>query len=496
MTLSIENINWQQGFSSLGPTFFSSVTPTPLPEVYWVAISDDVAKELGLSPNWDSENSNLQILAGNLIIKNSLTYATVYSGHQFGVWAGQLGDGRAIHLGTVGTNEHSLELQLKGAGCTLFSRMGDGRAVLRSSIREFLCSEAMAGLGIPTTRALSLVGSNLEIAREELETAAVVARVAPTFIRFGHFEHFSSLQNYEALKKLADYVITNHYQDLSGSPTPYLGLLDAVITRSAKLVAKWQAIGFCHGVLNTDNMSIIGLTLDYGPYSFIDSTDLKYICNHSDTGGRYSFINQPNVFHWNLVRLAEALLPLIAPDQEDALIDNKIEAIKSLLMNFPKIYEQEYQEEMRLKLGLSQPQSALIEKLILLLDNNRIDYTYFFRRLCDVVESTDPQTISVIKDLFIDSIGIEKWINEYLNLLPVGAQKESIASEMRQKNPKYILRQYLAQEVIEKAQQGDFKPLHRLHKCLQNPFAEQPEFEDMAKLPPILASDIEVSCSS
>jgi serine/tyrosine/threonine adenylyltransferase len=495
MSKSIDSLLWQEGFLKLGNAFFTTLKPTPLPDYFWGAASQDVAKNIGLSAGWELDQHNLEVLTGNASLENQQAYSTIYSGHQFGVWAGQLGDGRAIHLGTVQNGEESFEIQLKGAGKTPYSRMGDGRAVLRSSIREFLCSEAMAGLGIPTTRALALTHSSAPIVREEVETAAVVTRVAPSFIRFGHFEHFASNQQYEELAQLADFVIKNHYPDLIDSEEPYLALLEKVIEKNAALVAQWQAVGFCHGVLNTDNMSILGLTLDYGPFSFIDATDLKYICNHSDSAGRYSYLNQPNVFHWNLVRLAEALLPLIAPGQDETLIDAKVEQLKELLFQFPQKYEHFYQEEMRLKLGLMQAENALVEELVLLLDRNKVDYTFFFRSLCDVVDAPSIATISVIKDLFLDHQGIDLWLQKYLAMIP-SDNAQDIAAQMKRHNPKYILRQYLAQKAIENAENGDFSLVHQLHECLQNPFDEQAQFSEFAKLPPDWASQISVSCSS
>ena len=495
MTQSITSLNWQDGFLQLGNAFFTPLRPTPLPDQFWGSTSPEVAAMVGLSPDWEQNEQNLKILSGNAFLENNPSYATIYSGHQFGVWAGQLGDGRAIHLGTVQQDDQLYEIQLKGAGKTPYSRMGDGRAVLRSSIREFLCSEAMAGLGIPTTRALAITHSSAPVLREKLETASVVTRVAPSFIRFGHFEHFASNQQYEQLAQLADFVIVTHYPHLKDSTDPYLDLLKEVIHKSAELVAKWQAVGFCHGVLNTDNMSILGLTLDYGPFSFIDATDLKFICNHSDSSGRYSYLNQPNVFHWNLVRLAEALLPLIASSEEEEVIDAKVEVLKEILFEFPKQYEQYYQEAMCLKLGLTQVENALVEELVLLLDRNKVDYTYFFRALCDVVDAPSIESIRVIKDLFLDHQGFDRWLQKYLGLIP-SEQASAIAATMRRHNPKYILRQYLAQEVIEKAEQGDFGPLKKLQTCLQNPFDEQPEFAEFAKLPPDWAAHISVSCSS
>ncbi|HEY1102416.1 MAG TPA: YdiU family protein, partial [Burkholderiaceae bacterium] len=285
---------WREGFATLGAEFYTRLQPQPLPAPYWVGRSRALAQELGLDPDWLDSDAALQRLTGNTLFTGSAPLATVYSGHQFGVWAGQLGDGRAILLGETSSGH---EIQLKGAGRTPYSRGGDGRAVLRSSIREFLCSEAMHGLGIPTTRALAVTGSDAPIYREERETAAVVTRVAPSFIRFGHFEHFAARGEHEALRVLADFVIDRFYPECRSATTleanPYANLLQAVSERTAQLMAQWQAVGFCHGVMNTDNMSILGLTIDYGPFQFLDGFNPGHICNHSDSSGRYAYNQQP-----------------------------------------------------------------------------------------------------------------------------------------------------------------------------------------------------------
>ena len=293
---SISSLPFEYGFLDLGSDFSSLVNPTPLPNPSWVIASKDLAKDIGLNPEFTQDIESLNILSGNFVPNNLKSYSSVYSGHQFGVWAGQLGDGRAISFGHLNLDDQKWEIQLKGAGPTPYSRMGDGRAVLRSSIREFLCSEAMFNLGIPTTRALAITSSPKQVVRETVETAAVVTRVAPSFIRFGHFEHFAANGLHEQLQTLTNYVISQFYPDLQDKEEPYLALFEEVLNRSARLVASWQSVGFCHGVLNTDNMSIIGLTLDYGPFGFLDRFDLNHICNHTDSQGRYSYANQPTIF--------------------------------------------------------------------------------------------------------------------------------------------------------------------------------------------------------
>ncbi len=499
MKHSFQDLQWTQGFISLGPHFFTELNPTPLSSVRMVANSPSVAELLGLSASFATDTQWLNILSGNHIEEPLKPIATVYSGHQFGVWAGQLGDGRAIMLGEVEHRGSFWEIQLKGAGKTPYSRMGDGKAVLRSSIREYLCSEAMASLNIPTTRALALVASPVQVVRETLETAAVVTRVAPSFIRFGHFEHFANQPDISLLKQLADFVITQYYPDSKLSLTPYLHFFGEVLKRSAQLVAQWQAIGFCHGVLNTDNMSILALSMDYGPYGFMDAFDMNHICNHTDTQGRYSFSNQPQVFHWNLVRLAESLVLLIAGDASEESTERAVEELKSYLAVFPEIYQENYQELMRTKLGLvnlsfDQQISDLIKDLITLLHDNRVDYTYFFRQLATWVENP---TTKIIEDLMMNRLTWGNWSNRYRKLLDILNKPNSeIAQQMRLVNPKYILRQHLAQVAIDRSQQGDDSEVQKLQSILSIPFDEQPEFEAYASLPPDWAQGLEVSCSS
>ncbi|CAN5805722.1 YdiU family protein [soil metagenome] len=493
-------LHFDNRFAALGPTFFTRLQPTLLSDPYWVGRSDATARLLGLDADWFASHAALDVLTGNSLLPGMAPLASVYSGHQFGVWAGQLGDGRAILLGETAANPGTpgLELQLKGAGLTPYSRMGDGRAVLRSSIREFLCSEAMQGLGIPTTRALSVTGSDARVRREEIETAAVVARVAPSFIRFGHFEHFAANQKEDELRTLADFVIDNFYPacrttDRFGG-NAYAALLEAVSERTAALMAQWQAVGFCHGVMNTDNMSILGLTIDYGPFQFLDSFDPKHICNHSDTAGRYAFNQQPNVAYWNLFCLAQALLPLIG-DQEVA-----VAALESYKTEFPR----EFEARMRAKLGLedllepTENDRALIEGVLKLLAAEKVDWTIFWRRLshCVADGSAEP-----VRDLFIDRAGFDAWLLLFSER-HAGIAPDAAARLMLTTNPKFVLRNHLGQQAIELAQgiasdaAKDFSGVDRLLKLLETPFEEHPGFDQYAGFPPDWASSIEISCSS
>lgn len=486
------DLAWHNQFHQLGPDFFTPLAPQALTEPYWVGRSEAVASLLGLQPSRLYTEDLLQALAGNWPITGTQPLASVYSGHQFGSWAGQLGDGRAILLGET----NGFEVQLKGSGLTPYSRMGDGRAVLRSSIREFLCSEAMHGLGIPTTRALCVTGSDDQVWRETPETAAVVTRIAPSFIRFGHFEHFAARQQLSSLKKLADYVIERYYPACltpsTQSGNAYAKLLQSVTERTAVMVAHWQSVGFCHGVMNTDNMSILGLTMDFGPFQFMDAFDPGHICNHSDHGGRYAFDQQPDIAHWNLYALGQALMPLIA-DQAQAL---------AALGTFKPTFKHQFHQLMCAKLGLmdvasqtSGPTLAdqqLITELLQLLAIDRVDYTLFWRRLSQAVAS---QHFEAVRDLFLDRPMFDHWLLQYKERLML-TNKELQADLMLKSNPKFVLRNYLGEKAIQAAKTKDFSVIADLLKVLQHPFDEHPAFESWAGLPPDWAASIAISCSS
>jgi uncharacterized protein YdiU (UPF0061 family) len=470
----------------LGAPYAVPQPPQAVPAPHWVARNTALAEELGLA-GWLDGEAALALLAGNAQPPGG-TLASVYSGHQFGVWAGQLGDGRALLLGEVDTPLGPMELQLKGAGLTPYSRMGDGRAVLRSSIREYLCSEAMHGLGIPTTRALALVGSPLPVRRETVETAAIVTRVAPSFLRFGHFEHFThTADDTAALRRLADAAIARYFPELQGAAQPYAALLEAVTRRTATLLAQWQSVGFCHGVMNTDNMSLLGLTIDYGPFGFLDAFDPGHICNHSDHGGRYAWARQPNVAFWNLHALAQALMPLIE-DSDTAL---------AALEPYKTVYPQALMAAWRAKLGLLEKRDedqALADDLLKLMAQDRTDFTITFRRLAGFCADGADTTL---RDLFIDRATFDAWARRYALRLQAEASTDGErALRMNQANPKYVLRNHLAETAIHRARVGDFSEVQRLLQVLQRPFDEQPEHDADAGFPPDWATQLEVSCSS
>jgi uncharacterized protein YdiU (UPF0061 family) len=492
----VANLAWLNtsaaGFASLGDMFVTPTDPTPLPAAHWVGCNDGLRAELGLPSDLWQQQEALDLFTGNALPANSTTYASVYSGHQFGQWAGQLGDGRALNLGAIQTPHGLQELQLKGAGPTPYSRRGDGRAVLRSSIREFLASEAMHGLDIPTTRALCVTGSPAHVRREEIETAAVVTRVVPSFVRFGHFEHFASNGQIDELRALADHVVTAHFpalQDKQGADR-YVALLHEVTQRTAQLMAQWQAVGFCHGVMNTDNMSVLGLTLDYGPFQYLDGFDANHICNHSDTSGRYAYARQPQIAYWNLFCLGQALMPLI-DEQAPALA-----ALERYKQTFPEAVDQ----RMRDKLGLSgahEGDRALVEDLLQALQQDRVDYTVFWRRLSMAVHELahSPHAFEPVRDLFLHRDTFDAWCTRYLDRLGT-TNRQAAGRTMLRTNPKYILRNHLGELAIRQAKAGNFAMVQDLLQVLHTPFDEHPTYDAWAGLAPEWASSIEISCSS
>ncbi|MEJ2141967.1 MAG: YdiU family protein [Gammaproteobacteria bacterium] len=501
MSESINNIANNATYLSLGEDYFSIVLPAPFEtEARLVHFNEDAAKTIGLDKNAHKDPVFHRIISGQQTIENCIPFAMLYSGHQFGHYVKELGDGRAITLAEI-TNPHGKkchdkwELQLKGSGLTPYSREGDGRAILRSTIREYLCSEAMHGLGIPTTRALAIVTSYDKIIREQIEPGAILARVAPSHIRFGSFEVFFYRNQHEHVRILADHVLKHYYPELLSTTDPYRALLREVIKRTAKMIAQWQSVGFSHGVMNTDNMSILGLTIDYGPYGFMEAYNPGFICNSSDHHGRYAFDQQPDIGLFNISCLAQALLPLLDENPDNA----QMIAIREM-KQYKHGYMRYYHDIMQKKLGLtseSDEDKSLLVDLLVMMKDERVDYTILFRQLCDF-DSTDLSNNTKIRDLFLQRERFDKWAVRYQQRL----SKEDLAdierqAHMKQHNPKYILRNYLAENAIYQAQTNhDYSEVDKLFKILQKPFDEQPEYESYADFPPDWAQDISVSCSS
>ncbi|WP_449576436.1 protein adenylyltransferase SelO [Lelliottia nimipressuralis] len=467
------------------PDFYTALNPTPLTNARLIWHNDSLASELGIPPSLFQPATGAGVWGGEALLPGMQPLAQVYSGHQFGVWAGQLGDGRGILLGEQQlANGQTVDWHLKGAGLTPYSRMGDGRAVLRSTIRESLASEAMHALGIPTTRALSIVTSDTQIARETYEPGAMLMRIAQSHVRFGHFEHFYYRREPEKVRQLADFVILHHWPQWQDDADKYILWFRDVVARTASLMACWQTVGFAHGVMNTDNMSILGLTMDYGPYGFLDDYQPDFICNHSDHQGRYSFENQPAVGLWNLQRLAQSLSPFI-----------DVEALNDALDLYQEVLMQEYGKLMRRKLGLTTQEKGdndILNALFALMAREGSDYTRTFRMLSQTEQQS---AASPLRDEFIDRAAFDSWFVTYRERL----QREEIQDDDRQAqmkavNPAMVLRNWLAQRAIEQAEQGDYAELHRLHDALRTPYADRSD--DYVSRPPDWGKRLEVSCSS
>ena len=488
---------------------WSRVSPTPVVAPRMLAVSREMTGTLGLGEADVQSEQFAQVFAGNARLPGMDPFATNYGGHQFGHWAGQLGDGRAISLGeTVNAAGQRWELQLKGAGPTPYSRSADGRAVLRSSIREFLCSEAMHHLGVPTTRALSLVATGEDVVRDMFydghpkpEPGAVVCRVAPSFLRFGHFELPSSRGEVELLRQLLDFAIRRDFPHFSGSgETLYADWFTEVSTRTARLMAEWMRVGFVHGVMNTDNLSILGLTIDYGPYGWIDAYDPDWTPNTTDAGGRrYRFGWQPAVARWNLVRLAQAISPLFASG----------EALQAGIDAFGIAYSSADRDNIARKLGLSEcrdEDAALIRDLHALMHAAEVDMTLWFRALMDI--DIEAPTLAPFEQAFYDDAKrdthapqFDDWLQRYAARLredPLTAVDRR--EKMRLANPKYVLRNYLAQQVIDRAEAGDTAGIAELLEVMRRPYDEQPGNERFAGKRPDWARDRAgcsmLSCSS
>ena len=451
---------------------YTRVDPTPVAAPRLLAWSEDTGRMLGIERPAAAADPWVEVLAGNRVLPGMQPYAARYGGHQFGHWAGQLGDGRAITLGElIAPGGARQELQLKGAGRTPYSRTADGRAVLRSSLREFLCSEAMHWLGVPTTRALSLVATGEEVIRDMFydghprpEPGAVVCRVAPSFVRFGNFQILAAQGEHDALRALADYVCKNYFpgKDIQE-------VFQEICRRTALLMADWMRLGFVHGVMNTDNLSILGLTIDYGPYGWLEGYELEWTPNTTDAEGRrYCYGNQPHVAQWNLARLAEALLPLVP--QKERLAEG--------LTLYADSFAEAWRQGLAQKLGLAaldQPgDDELVAELFQLMAEKETDFTIFFRNLATpTVEALRP---AYYGDLPLPSL--ESWLKKYENRI----RNESGRTErMNAVNPKYVFRNYLAQQAIDAIEQkGDSQMLERLMTVLKRPYDEQPEHQDLA----------------
>ncbi|MGB1322611.1 MAG: protein adenylyltransferase SelO [Vibrio gallaecicus] len=481
-----DSISVNNRFSELPRSFYTPVQPTPLSNVQWLAWNKKLALELGFPEFEQCSEELLSTLSGTSEPAPFFPLAMKYAGHQFGSYNPDLGDGRGLLLTqVVAKSGETFDLHLKGAGKTPYSRMGDGRAVIRSTVREYLCSEAMAGLKIPTTRALAMMSSDTPVYREKQEKGALLVRVSESHIRFGHFEHLFYTNQIAEHKLLADKVLEWHFPECLEDEKPYASMFNLIVDRTAEMVALWQANGFAHGVMNTDNMSILGQTFDYGPFAFLDEYDPRLICNHSDYQGRYAFNQQPRIGLWNLSALAHSLSPLI--DKAD---------LEAALEQYEPQMNGYFSQLMRRKLGLLSKQEGdgrLFESMFELMSQNRVDYPRFFRTLSNL-DTVDSQEVI---DLVLDREAAKMWLANYLQRceLEDNSPQERCES-MREINPKYILRNYLAQLAIDKAEQGDTSDIEALMVVLADPCSEHPEYEYLAALPPEWGKGMEISCSS
>lgn len=479
--MTLDDLTLQTDYLSLDDEFYDLTKPTPLDEPYLISFNPKAAKLIGLHSDTQEDPRFVELLNGTFIPQGTKHFSMCYAGHQFGHYLPRLGDGRAINLGSI----NSWHLQTKGSGETLYSRLADGRAAIPSSIREYLMSEAMFHLGIPTTRALGIIGSQTKIVRNNIERAAIVMRMSPSWVRFGTFEYFYYIKEYDKLRSLADYVIAESYPHLIEDEDRYFKFFCEVVDRTAKLIAQWQGVGFSHGVMNTDNMSIAGLTIDYGPYAMLDDFDLGFVCNKTDRAGRYAYGEQPNVSYWNLTMFSKALTPLVDKDRMQKKLDD--------YGNF--LYPDAYINVMRDKLGLAlrlDEDKELISELVDTLQEAIVDHTQFFRTLSRYDGERMP-----LFDIVMEPVVLDKWLDLYDDRL----SKETRSQPERQKamlqtNPKYILKNYMLEEAIMMASRGDFSRVEALLYIASNPYDELPEYEHFSGETPEHYKNLTLSCSS
>ncbi len=479
---AVEFSAFDNSYARLPNRFFARLRPTPVAAPRLVRLNTKLALHLGLDPEKFAAPEGVEILAGNLVPNGSEPLAMAYAGDQFGTFVPQLGDGRAILLGEVVDRAGvRRDIQLKGAGPTPYSRRGDGRAALGPVLREYIVSEAMAALGIPTTRALAAVTTGEPVWRETTLPGAVLTRVASSHIRVGTFQFFAARQDVDAIRRLADHVIARHYPEAADAANRYRALLDHVISRQAALVAKWQLIGFIHGVMNTDNMSIAGETIDYGPCAFMDAYHPGRVYSSIDQMGRYAYGNQPGVAQWNLVRLAETLLPLLAEDNDVA-----VKEAQEAIGEFAKAFETAYAAGLSRKLGLFQPRPddlSLAQDLFERMARNSADFTLVFRRLSNAAAC--PEGDSRVRTLFADPDAFDGWAARWRHrLAEEGGESTERRSAMRAANPAFIPRNHLVEEVIIAAvNEGDFSQFENLLSVVSAPYEDQPAFGRYADPP-------------
>jgi uncharacterized protein YdiU (UPF0061 family) len=478
----VDLFKFHNSYARLPDRFFARLRPTPVAAPRLVRLNEKLARHLGLDPERLAAPEGVAFLAGNFVPEKGEPLAMAYAGHQFGTFVPQLGDGRAILLGEIVDRDGARrDIQLKGSGPTPFSRRGDGRAALGPVLREYVVSEAMAALGIPTTRSLAVVTSGETVWRETPLPGAVLTRVASSHIRVGTFQYFASREDVDAVRRLADYVIARHYPEVAAAANPYRALLDTVISRQAELVAKWLLVAFIHGVMNTDNMSIAGETIDYGPCAFMDTYHPATVFSSIDSAGRYAYGNQPTIAQWNLARLAETFLPLFADDKDTAVKEAQ-EAIDAFAARF----ETAYAAGLRRKLGLFESRAddlSLAQDLLERMAANAADFTLTFRFLCDAV--IGPEGDAPVRRLFSDPSAFDDWAARWrTRLAEEGGEASERRTMMRAVNSAFIPRNHLVEEAISAAvNNGDFSPFENLLTVLSTPYEDQPTFARYADPP-------------
>src|SRR3954468_7614939 len=466
---------FENTYARLPGRFYARVAPTPVLAPRLIRLNTQLALELGLDPNWLAGPEGLEVLAGRLVPDSAEPIAMAYAGHQFGHFVPQLGDGRAILLGEIVDRQGvRRDVQLKGSGPTPYSRRGDGRAALGPVLREYIVSEAMTALGIPSTRSLAAVMSGETVARETALPGAVLTRVAASHIRVGTFQFFAARRDLDGLRLLADHVIARHYPEAGRADRPYLALLELVTARQEELIARWLLVGFIHGVMNTDNMSIAGETIDYGPCAFLDEYDPGKVFSSIDYQGRYAYANQPQIANWNLARLAETLLPLIDDDQQKA-----IARAEESLGRFSRRFKEEYSAGLRKKLGLTasrEGDNELAVAFLSLLAANEVDFTLAFRRLSDAV--LEPESEGPLRAMFKDRLGFDSWAEQWRNrIASEGVSVPERLASMRAVNPAFIPRNHRIEAMIQSAvERDDYAPFEELLTVLAAPFKDQPKF--------------------
>jgi serine/tyrosine/threonine adenylyltransferase len=466
--------HFDNSYARLPEKFYASAYPEPVEGPKLLKFNQALAKELGVEADFTDPDRLAATLAGNVVPQGAMPIAMAYAGHQFGSFVPQLGDGRAILLGeVVDANGLRRDIQLKGAGPTPFSRRGDGRAALGPVLREYIVSEAMHALGIPATRALAAVATGEQVYREMPEQGAVFVRVAASHVRVGTFQFFAARGDNEGVKTLADYVIERHYPDLKTAENPYLALLRAVAFRQAELIARWLGVGFIHGVMNTDNVTISGETIDFGPCAFLDEYHQMKVFSSIDQGGRYAYRNQPGIGQWNIARLAECLVPLLGEDQ-----DRAVDAANGVLKEFGERFQSAWIAVFRAKIGLSTPADGdgqLVQDLLTAMQEAEADFTLVFRGLADAAEGSDERFLAC----FADPANVSEWLVAWRERLAAEPEAdEGRAQAMRAVNPAIIPRNHRIQEAISAANYGDFSFFERLLQALEKPYEERPEFAD------------------